>query len=106
MSERIDLSGLSPDDLVKLSARIGAEQVERRSRAIAELRERFTKEAESQGFTVEEVFGVQKRRSRAKPAAKYRHPEDATKTWSRRGKKPTWLVELIEADQELEHFRV
>ena len=105
MSE-IDLSGLAPDDLLKLSERIQAEQVERRSRAIAELRERFTKEAEAQGFTVEEVFGAGKRRSRAKPAAKYRHPEDATKTWSGRGKKPLWLVELLDAGQKLEDLAV
>ena len=49
MSE-IDLSGLSPDDLLKLTERIEQEQVERLEQARAELRERWTKEAEAAGF--------------------------------------------------------
>ncbi len=104
MSE-IDLSKLSPVDLVELAGRLEEEQVERRDRVRAELRERWTKEAEAAGFTVAEVLG-QKKRPRAKPGPKYRHPTDAGKTWSGRGKKPLWLQELLDQGTRLEDLAV
>ena len=104
MSE-INLSKLSAGDLVKLAGRLEEEQVERRERARAELRERWTKEAEAAGFTVDEVLGKPKKRTRAKPAAKYQHPTDPATSWSGRGKKPVWLQELLDQGRELEEFR-
>lgn len=103
---QIDLSKLSANDLVKLSERIEQEQVDRREAARAELRERWSKEAEAAGFTVDEVLGRAKKRSRAKPGPKYRHPTDPSKSWSGRGKKPTWLHELLDQGHELEEFAV
>jgi DNA-binding protein H-NS len=35
--------------------------------------------------------------NRAKVAPKYRHPDDATKTWTGRGKSPLWVQALKDA---------
>ena len=35
--------------------------------------------------------------NRAKVAPKYRHPDDASKTWTGRGKSPTWVQALKDA---------
>ena len=58
------------------------------------------------GFTLEIVLGKPAKQTRAKPPAKYRHPTDPSKSWSGRGKKPTWLVELLEAGKKLEELTV
>lgn len=37
---------------------------------------------------------------------KYRHPEDAEKTWTGRGVMPTWLRGLVEAGRDKAEFEV
>jgi DNA-binding protein H-NS len=46
----------------------------------------------------------------AKPSSsappKYRHPEDATKTWTGRGKRPGWLTALLAQCNTLEELEI
>ena len=102
----IDLSGLSAEELATLADRAAQERVAVLERTKAELRERFAKEAEAAGFSLEEVIGVAKKRTRAKPAAKYRNPNNPSQTWSGRGKKPVWLQALLETGKTLEDLEL
>lgn len=47
------------------------------------------------GFSLAELTSGAKPKTVA--AAKYRHPENPSKTWSGRGRKPKWFLEAIEA---------
>jgi DNA-binding protein H-NS len=44
------------------------------------------------GYSLAELVGTETKASRAPAAAKYRHPENPTLTWSGRGRKPQWFV--------------
>jgi DNA-binding protein H-NS len=37
---------------------------------------------------------------------KYRNPNDASQTWSGRGKRPRWLVALLKTGKQIEDFRI
>jgi DNA-binding protein H-NS len=37
---------------------------------------------------------------------KYRNPDDASETWSGRGKQPRWLVALLKTGKQIEEFRI
>ena len=102
----IDLSGLSADELAALAERAHSERQAVIERTKSELRERFSKEAEAAGFTLDEIVGVTKKRTRAKPPAKYRNPANPAQMWSGRGKKPVWMQELIDQGQKLEDLEI
>ncbi|CAK0744869.1 DNA-binding protein H-NS [Gammaproteobacteria bacterium] len=41
-----------------------------------------------------------------KPPPKYRNPLDAAQTWAGKGRKPNWLVALLQQGRTLEEFAV
>lgn len=52
-------------------------------------------------------IGIQAvRKTRVSSQIKYRHPEDASKTWKGFGKRPLWLVAELNAGGKLEDFKV
>lgn len=89
-------------------------EVELTSRKEAEIniiREEVAKKAEMLGVEIGDIFGdVGRSRPLRKPrqllAAKYRHPEDPSLTWSGRGVKPVWLKKLIEEGKDPNDFLI
>ncbi|WP_120631523.1 H-NS family nucleoid-associated regulatory protein [Ruegeria sp. EL01] len=47
------------------------------------------------GFTLEELMGGAAKPRKAPAAAKYRHPENPSLTWSGRGRQPAWFKEAV-----------
>lgn len=88
----IDLSALDPaallalaTDAAKLAPKVQKERLDAcRAEVVALI--------ESHGFTVRGIFPNTKRVTPAAP--KFCHPDDSSLTWSGRGRKPSWLVEL------------
>jgi len=87
-----DLSTLDPAalealaaDAAKLAPKVQKERLEAARAAALEV-------IESHGFTLRDVFPNAKRVTPAAP--KFRHPDDESQTWSGRGRKPVWLVDL------------
>jgi len=39
-------------------------------------------------------------------APKYQNPDDASETWSGRGKRPRWLVALLKTGKHIEDFQI
>lgn len=60
--------------------------------------------ADSIGVTVE--IHEDSKDSSAKIPAKYRHPDNYSKTWSGRGMTPKWLKALIDAGHSKEDFLI
>jgi DNA-binding protein H-NS len=50
--------------------------------------------------------GIRQARPYRKVQPKFRNPEDPSTTWSGRGKKPHWMVELLAAGRTIEDLRI
>ena len=114
----IDLSTLSPRELDSLIATARKRQAQLTKRTpVAQVRNKLTKLAKAEGYTIEELFGgavpaVGRKKaapSRAgrklgKVAPKYRNPDNAKETWSGRGKQPRWLAAYTARGRDLGEF--
>ena len=56
------------------------------------------------GYTLDEIVGNIKTKRPVKP--KYQNPNDASQTWTGRGRKPKWVVELLDSGMQLEDFAI
>ncbi len=54
------------------------------------------------GYTLDEIMGGAKIKRPVKP--KYQNPNDASQTWTGRGRKPKWVIELLKSGMQLEDF--
>lgn len=67
--------------------------------------------ARDHGFNLNDLTGKATRGRRAATAtgsadAKYANPEDASQTWSGRGRRPRWVTEQLDAGRSLDDFRI
>jgi DNA-binding protein H-NS len=63
----------------------------------AEARAKLDAIAKEMGYSLADLIGTEVKPTRTPAAAKYRHPENASLTWSGRGRKPLWFVAALEA---------
>ncbi|TWI33333.1 H-NS family nucleoid-associated regulatory protein [Paracoccus sulfuroxidans] len=56
------------------------------------------------GFNLSELTGGKAGRSKVAP--KYAHPEDASLTWTGRGRKPRWIQEHLDAGKSLDDLEI
>jgi DNA-binding protein H-NS len=95
-----DLETLSLSELKQLQKDVARAIASFEERQKAEARSKVEAIAREMGFSLEELLGGEpkaKRGRRTTSAAKYRHPENATLTWSGRGRKPKWFTDAVEA---------
>jgi DNA-binding protein H-NS len=98
----IDISSLSVAELAALKGSIDSIIEGRRESELLDLRETFEAMAEKAGFTLEEVMQATSSKKRPAVPAKYRNPDNQMDTWSGRGRKPLWVVALLESGGSLE----
>jgi len=105
-SSGIDLSKLSLQELENLAQDVQAEITNRREAEKQRVLEQMRELAASIGMTPEELLRAQRggRASMPAVAAKYRHPENPSLTWSGRGKRPQWLTDALAEGKSLEDF--
>lgn len=99
-----DLAKLSLDELKQLRKDVDAAIASYKDREKAKARAALEEKAREFGFSLDEVVGKKSRRS--KPAAKYRNPDDASQTWSGRGRRPKWLEEALAKGANMEDFLI
>lgn len=120
----VNLDGLNPRQLKQLIADANKKKkiLEKRAPA-ARVRAKLERIAQSEGYTLAELFGsahpVAGKSGRAKPSRakssragsslkgravppKYRNPTNAKETWTGRGRQPRWVAELVAAGTSLE----
>lgn len=94
-----DLNTMSLDELKKLrkdvETAIRSFEDRKKKAALAELEAK----AAEMGFTLNDLTGSAGRGRKVNPP-KYRNPEDATQTWSGRGRQPEWFKELVSGGTE------
>ena len=101
----INLDNLNVDELRAITENaqqlISQKQHQRLHDAYVE----FEKIARDNSCSIEEILkageSLEKKRS-----VKYRNTENSQETWTGRGRKPTWLVEALNAGKSLEVFAV
>lgn len=98
---------LSIGELQEVIARAEHAIVERREQDLEALRKEVVRLINGRGFEVEDVFS---RLAKVKPKNKvtpiYRDPGNPSNTWTGRGRKPKWVVALIEAGATLESLKI
>ncbi len=104
----IDLSKLSDDELQNLIPKIEHELHRRQEEQKREVLQKMKELAESIGMTPEALLkeGRGKARRQQRKGKLYQHPDDSSKTWSGRGKRPGWLQELLDSGKKLEELEV
>lgn len=105
---KINLEKLSLEELKQLekdvTAAIASFEKRKRSEALAALEAA----AKEHGYVLSDLVKSEKATSgRKQPLPpKYRHPEDASKTWSGRGRQPDWIKEHLADGNSLDEFLI
>ena len=94
--KRIELDGMSTDDLWSLHVEISQLLQQRIQTEKLRLEERL-KQLEAP---------VSGRRSYPPVPPKYRNPEQPSETWAGRGKQPRWLVAQLRSGKRIDDFRI
>lgn len=90
----MDLSSLNAKQLKALRKDVEKELSSRRAAEQKRAREELKEVASKYGFSLNELVGgssAGKATRRTRAPVKYRHPDDPTKTWTGRGRKPLWI---------------
>lgn len=104
-----DLNTMSRKDLLVMRASVEkalSTVAAREKKAAIEAVERAAAE---HGFTLAELqgtSGAKGLRVKPKAPAKYRSPANAADTWSGRGRKPHWVLDLQKQGKNLEDFTI
>ena len=99
----IDYNALSLDQLKEINKKSAAAIASYENRQRKEAVSKATEIARAAGFSsLEEMMASQP----AKAEPKYRHPENPEMTWSGRGRKPSWIVEALEAGKMINDFAI
>lgn len=111
MPETINLETLSIDELRDLRKKV--------ERAITSFQDRKRREAQAaaaeiarqHGFSLNELTGQKTTRGRqasseTSAAPRYANPDNASQTWSGRGRRPAWIAAQLEAGRTLEDMAI
>ena len=105
----MDISTLSVPELKSLLDKIPGEISRREKEEKNRIRKELEELAAKSGYSLNELLGEAEEKL-AKPkkpvAIKYRHPQDASLTWTARGRQPKWIVEFLAAGGTLEQLAV
>lgn len=110
----LDLTNITVDELIKSSSKTLLALQNNLHKAIeirkeTERRDIYDKIqtlASESGFTLAELVTDEKNLKKATIKIKYRNPNNKEECWTGRGRKPTWLVVLLEAGKKLEDFEI
>jgi len=107
MSKKLNLDGMSVDEMWRLHERIIEVLSERLTTEKRELETRLARLRRDQRLprSNEEQAEPRIERRKLPPVSpKYRNPEHPSETWSGRGKRPRWLTAALAAGRAIEEF--
>ena len=101
----IRLEKMSLKDLMDLEKKIKSAISVTKERERSKVRARIEELAARSGFSMDELFNARRHGARNKLVVpKYMNPENASETWSGRGRKPKWLVSKLKRGAKIEQF--
>jgi DNA-binding protein H-NS len=102
-----DLSKYSLSRLKKIKTEVEEELKKRHFLSVSQAREQILHIARGTGLSIDDLIsGRYPKESKEPLAAKYRHPDDAEKKWSGRGRMPGWVKEWIASGRDLAETKV
>lgn len=103
-----DISNYSVSQLRKLQGEVQEELKKRHFLGVSQAREQILHIAQSAGLSMKDILSGRslEKSTKAPLAAKYRHPDDAAKQWSGRGRKPDWVKEWVSSGRDLSETAV
>ncbi|MEL6954382.1 MAG: H-NS histone family protein [Pseudomonadota bacterium] len=110
--KQVDLSKLTLAELQTLRSDVDAALAAQEQSARANALKEVEAAAKAHGFALTDLTGGTKPKPRAKrkapaPAApKYQHPENASLTWSGRGRQPRWFKEAVDGGASPDQFLI
>ena len=99
MVKKPDLSKMSIDELKALKKDVESAIDGFAERKRAEAFKAIQEVAKKHGMSVDEIVGKSVKR-KAKSVAKYANPENASQTWSGRGRQPAWFKAAMVAGKD------
>ena len=103
----INVDKMSLKELIALEGKIKGAIAEARTKERSELKGKVAALALSHGFSITELFGGHGAgKVKAMGIPKYANPDDATDTWTGRGRKPNWLVARLKKGADLADFAI
>lgn len=103
---KINLDKMSREELINLRKEIddalksSERQAKKNALAAAQ------KAAAEHGFSLDEILAGKKAAGGAKSAPKYANPDDASQTWTGRGRQPNWVKSALAAGKTLEEMAI
>lgn len=105
----MNLAKLSSQELRQLQRDIDTEIAARRKEEQKQAKRELKEVADKYGFALEDLVkgstSGAKRSSRGSTAVRFRHPDDPSRTWSGRGRKPFWVKEWEAAGRSVDELR-
>lgn len=103
----MDLTTYSSQQLNQLKKDIDKELRKRRRQDVKEAQKELKQVAEKYGLAVADlVTGTSPKPTKSTGTVRFRHPEDPSKGWSGRGRKPGWIKEWEAKGRSLDDLRV
>lgn len=105
----MDLAEFSIAELNLLLVDIPKEISKRAKGEKARIRKELEAFAAAQGYSLEELLsdaGATAKRAGKPVAAKYRHPDEPSLTWSGRGRQPKWVAEFLAKGGKIETLAI
>lgn len=103
----MNLSDLSFTELQSLHHQIVTVLKQQQAAEQAEAREKILELAKSYGLSLDDVLSNVAAVIARKPvAAKYRNPNDASQSWTGRGRKPVWMQDLLDEGFSLKDLAI
>ncbi len=105
----MNLSKLSGQELRQLQRDIDKEIASRRKEEQKQAKRELKQVADKYGFALDDlvkgsVSGT-KKGSRGNSPVRFRHPDDPSRTWSGRGRKPIWVKEWEAAGRSVDELQ-
>jgi DNA-binding protein H-NS len=101
---RPNLTKMSLKQLIELESQVQHAIASTRERERSEVKKAMAELAEKRGFSLQELMGG---RGKGKiSVAKFANPDDASQTWTGRGRKPNWLVAKLKKGASMSDFSI
>lgn len=98
---------MSLKDLVELDLKVQKALGLAKERERTELKHKMAAMAEDAGFSVSELFGGRgTTKGKSSGIAKYKNPDNSSKTWTGHGRKPNWLVAKLAKGAKMGDFEI
>ena len=102
----IDLNALSGDELMALKKEADKALATLEARKKADAMKAAEEAAKEHGFTLKELLGGKSGGAKSVGAARYANPDDASQTWTGKGRQPAWFKAAMEAGRSREDLEI